>query len=185
AGRVHARARATQGPVREQLPDADPGPTRSRALDALAHAVQRLDLAGIALDTPFGEAQFTRKGDAIIPIHGGNRFEGITNLIVYDNLRSDLEPWVPRAEELYEPTALTSDGYQVNYGTSFIMAMQYTDEGPEGYAFLTYSQSAEPDSPWYKDQTELFSAKQWRKILWKEEDIAADPNLVEYEVSGD
>lgn len=155
-----------------------------RSLDALARAVLRLDSAGIALDTPFGEAQFTRKGDAIIPIHGGNRFEGVTNLIVYDQLRSDLETPVPRAEELYEPTGLTADGYQVNYGSSFIMAMQYTDEGPEGLAFLTYSQSAEPSSPWYMDQTELFSSKQWRPILWREEDIVADPNLIEYEVSG-
>jgi acyl-homoserine-lactone acylase len=72
----------------------------------------------------------------------------------------------------------------MNYGSSFIMAIQFTDEGPEGRAILTYSQSAEVDSPWYVDQTELFSGKQWRAMLWKEEDILADPNLIEYEVGG-
>ncbi|MFO7567441.1 MAG: penicillin acylase family protein [Enhygromyxa sp.] len=155
-----------------------------RALDALARAVLRLDQANLALDTPLGEAQFARKGDAIIPIHGGIAAEGVTNLMFYSHLRSDLEPWVPRAEVLWDRTGLTEDGYQVNYGTSFIMCMQFTDEGPEARALLTYSQSAEADSPWFSDQTERFSQKQWRPILWREQDIAADPNLVEYEVSG-
>jgi acyl-homoserine-lactone acylase len=155
-----------------------------RSLDALARAVLRLDGAGLALDTPFGEAQFARKGDAIIPIHGGISAEGVTNLVDYDQLRSDLEPWVPRGEELWGPTGLTTEGYQINYGTSFIMCMQFTDDGPEAQALLTYSQSAEPDSPWFSDQTYRFSQKQWRPILWREADIAADPNLIEYEVSG-
>lgn len=155
-----------------------------RALDALGRAVLRLDSVGLALDTTLAEAQFARKGDATIPIHGGSRFEGVTNLIVYEHLRSDLTPWIPRAEVVYEPTDLTVDGYQVNYGTSFIYALQYTDAGPEGRAILTYSQSAEPDSPWFSDQTEMFSQKQWRPMLWNEADILADPNLIEYTVSG-
>lgn len=157
---------------------------KDRALDALARAVRRLDGAGLALDTPFGEAQFARKGDAIIPIHGGISAEGVTNLMVYDQLRSDLEPPTPRAEELWAATGLTTDGYQVNYGTSFIMCVQFTDDGPQAQALLSYSQSAEPDSPWFADQTQLFSQKQWRPILWREQDIAADPNLIEYQVSG-
>jgi hypothetical protein len=33
-------------------------------------------------------------------------------------------------------------------------------------------------------QTERFSQKQWRPMLWQEADIVADPNLIEYEVSG-
>jgi acyl-homoserine-lactone acylase len=155
-----------------------------RPLDALARAVLRLDEAGVALDAALGEVQYAIKGDEHISIHGGNRAEGITNLMVYDQLRSDLSPEIPHAEELWEPTSLTTEGYQVNYGTSFIMCMQYTDDGPEGRALLSYSQSAEPDSPWYSDQTEMFSAKQWRPMLWHEEDILADPNLIEYEVSG-
>jgi acyl-homoserine-lactone acylase len=154
-----------------------------RALDALGRAVMRLDSAGIALDVPLGEAQFTRKGDQIIPIHGGNSREGITNLVVNDQLRSDLTTPVPQAEMIHEPTGLSADGYQITYGTSFIMAVQFTDDGPEGRALLSYSQSAEPDSGWFLDQTERFSQKQWRPMLWHEADIVADPNLVEYDVS--
>ncbi|MFV8752141.1 penicillin acylase family protein [Nannocystaceae bacterium ST9] len=155
-----------------------------RSLDALAGAVLRLDSAGIAVDATPGDAQFVRKADQDIPVTGGNRFEGVTNLMVYDQLRSDLTTPIPRGNELYAPTSLTDEGYQVNYGSSFIMAMQFTDEGPEGRAILTYSQSAEVDSPWFADQTEMFSNKQWRPMLWSEADIAADPNLVEYEVGG-
>ncbi|PRP91057.1 Aculeacin-A acylase precursor [Enhygromyxa salina] len=155
-----------------------------RALDALAAAVLRLDEAGIPLDASLGEVQFTRKGDETIPVHGGGRAEGITNLMIYSQLRSDLEPEVPRAEELWEPTSLSADGYQINYGTSFIMCMEFNDEGPEGRALLSYSQSAEPDSGWYRDQTEMFSQKQWRPMLWHEADIVADPNLIEYDVAG-
>jgi acyl-homoserine-lactone acylase len=154
-----------------------------RSLDALARAVVQLDAAGIALDAELGETQFTRKGEQRIAIHGGNSREGITNLLVYDQLRSDLTPMVPQAEVLHEPTSLTTDGYQINYGTSFIMCMQFTDDGPEGRALLSYSQSAEPDSGWFLDQTERFSQKQWRSMLWHEADIVADPNLIEYDVS--
>lgn len=155
-----------------------------RSLDALARAVQRLDTAGLALDVEFGEAQFARKGEQQIPIHGGNSREGITNLMVYDQLRSDLTPMIPTAELVHEPTSLTTDGYQVNYGTSFIMCMQFTDAGPEGRALLSYSQSAEVDSGWFLDQTERFSQKNWRPMLWHEADIVADPNLIEYDVVG-
>lgn len=154
-----------------------------RSLDALARAVMRLDTAGVALDVELGAAQFARKGAQQIPIHGGNPREGVTNLMVYDQLRSDLTPMIPQAEVMHEPTSLTADGYQVNYGTSFIMCMQFTDAGPEGRALLSYSQSAEVDSGWFMDQTERFSQKQWRPMLWHEADIVADPNLIEYEVS--
>ena len=154
-----------------------------RALDALARAVLRLDGAGLALDTPLGEAQFARKGDTKIPIHGGNGSEGVTNIVGYSVFRSDLQEPIPRAETLWERTDLTAEGYQVNFGSSFIMCMQFTDDGPEGRALLSYSQSAEPDSPWFSDQTERFSQKQWRPMLWNEADIAADPNLMVYEVS--
>ncbi|HKE05058.1 MAG TPA: penicillin acylase family protein [Blastocatellia bacterium] len=42
---------------------------------------------------------------------------------------------------------------------------------------MTYSQSGDPASPLYYDQTELFSAKKWRRILFTEAEIKADPNL--------
>ena len=69
---------------------------------------------------------------------------------------------------------MSAAGDPVNSGSSFLMALEYTDEGPNARAFLTYSQSGDPESPHFYDQTELFSAKAWRPILFEEEAVAAD-----------
>ena len=79
-----------------------------------------------------------------------------------------------RGEVINEVTGLTTEGYVVNYGTSFIMTLQYTDDGPNATAFLTYSQSSNPESTHYADQTAEFSGKRWRSIPWTDEDIRAD-----------
>jgi RTX calcium-binding nonapeptide repeat (4 copies)/Penicillin amidase len=42
---------------------------------------------------------------------------------------------------------------------------------------LTYSLSENPDSPYYADQTRMFSGKQWVKVPYCESEIAADPGL--------
>ena len=144
------------------------------ALGALAGAALRLRKAGIAANASLRDTQYTKKGDRRIPIHGGGRPEGVTNLIDYDILMTYLEEPMSRGEVINESTGLTTEGYVVNYGTSFIMTMQYTDEGPDATAFLTYSQSSDPDSPHWADQTAAFSEEQWRPILWRDEDIRAD-----------
>ena len=48
---------------------------------------------------------------------------------------------------------------------------------------LTYSQSAEPDSDHFTDQTKLYERSELRPILWHDADIAADPTLRTEEVS--
>ncbi|MBV1858522.1 MAG: penicillin acylase family protein [Nannocystaceae bacterium] len=90
-----------------------------------------------------------------------------------------------RAEVINDATALTTEGYVVNYGTSFIMALEFTDDGPHAQAFLTYGQSEDPQSPHHADQTQLFSEKSWRDILFTEEAIAADRNLEVQSVVGE
>jgi acyl-homoserine-lactone acylase len=69
---------------------------------------------------------------------------------------------------------LTEKGYPVVHGSSFLMALEFTDKGPHAKAFLTYSESGDPASPHYTDQTELFAKKQWRPVLFEEPQIAAD-----------
>ncbi len=144
------------------------------ALQSLAGASLRLAKAGIAVDATLGQTQYTKKGDKRIPIHGGGRPEGVTNLIDYDVLMTYLEAPMSRGEVINELTGLTTEGYVVNYGTSFIMTLQYTDDGPNATAFLTYSQSSNPESEHYADQTAEFSGKRWRSIPWTDEDIRAD-----------
>ncbi len=153
------------------------GAESDRVLDALAGAVVRLRNAGVAIDAPLRDAQYTFRGGERVPIHGGGRAEGVANLIIYNNLKTTVPEPLPRGEVLNGGTDLTTDGYVVNYGTSFIMAMQFTDESPEAYAFITYGQSDDPGSPYHVDQTRRFSDKDWRRLLYTEEDIEQDPNL--------
>ena len=42
---------------------------------------------------------------------------------------------------------------------------------------LSYSQSADPASPHFADQTRLFSESKYRPVLFTEAEILADPQL--------
>jgi acyl-homoserine-lactone acylase len=166
------------------LAEAAADPAEDRVLEALAGAIDRLAQAGLEPSSTLRDGQFTRRAGVKVPMHGGGRYEGTTNLIQYSVLKSTMEPSLERGEEINAATDLTTDGYVVNYGTSFIMTLEYTDEGPHAQAFLTYGQSDDPDSPYHSDQTQLFSDKAWRDILFTEEQIAADPNLETQTVVG-
>jgi acyl-homoserine-lactone acylase len=63
------------------------------------------------------------------------------------------------------------------HGSSFIMAVELTPQGPRARTILTYSESANPASPHYRDQTALFSRKQWVTERFTEAEINADPHL--------
>ncbi len=63
--------------------------------------------------------------------------------------------------------------YPINYGSSFVMALQYTEDGPQAEMFLSYSQDHDPEGEHFKDQTLLYSDLEWRPMLFTEEDIAA------------
>lgn len=145
---------------------------RELALQKLAQAASLLDFAGYALDAALGEAQFAYRGERRIPIHGGNRYEGVANLMV-----SDI-PDHPIA--LLEPAPvdgsaiLTDAGYPIIHGSSFILALAFDDHGPVAEALLTYSQSGNPDSPHFSDQTDLYRNKQWRPALFERAAVEAD-----------
>lgn len=99
-------------------------------------------------------------------------------------LRFGTEVKAPKGETAVAGTAvssgrthchwLTEAGYPVLHGSSFVMALEYTDGGPRGMAILTYSQSGDPASPHFTDQTERFARKAWRPILFHAADIARD-----------
>ncbi|WP_282767096.1 acylase [Actinoplanes sandaracinus] len=133
----------------------------ARVRTALADAVQRL--AGIPLDAEWGDIHTDSRGERRIPIHGGRGEAGVFNVIT--------NPLVPGM------------GYpQVVHGSSFVMAVELGPHGPSGRQILTYSQSANPNSPWYADQTRLYSRKGWDTVKYTEAQITADPNLRTYRV---
>lgn len=154
-----------------------------QSLLKLARAVRLLATAGIALDTPLGKVQYSDKNGGRIPMHGGEgAYDGIANFVNYAPNTTTLEPF-KAPERVKGSRFLGKDGYLVNRGSSFIMALEYTAQGPRAQAFLTYAQSGDPASPLFYDQTELFSAKKWRPILFTNAEINADPNLKTLKVS--
>ncbi|MBM7073319.1 penicillin acylase family protein [Shewanella sp. 202IG2-18] len=46
--------------------------------------------------------------------------------------------------------------YRINYASSFVMALMFKDEKPEADIFMTSSQSQDPDSIHFIDQTKLY-----------------------------
>ena len=139
--------------------------------------------AGFAVDATLGKLQFSNRNGGRIPIHGGDGpYEGITNVVGFGANRTTLEPGMNPAR-VSGSRNLTKEGYPITVGTSFIMALEFTANGPRAQAFLTYSQSGDPASPLYYDQTELFSAKKWRKILFTEAEIKSDASLKTLKVS--
>ena len=67
--------------------------------------------------------------------------------------------------------SLSKSGYNVVHGSSFIMTLGWSDVGPEAEAILSYSQSGDPESPHFDDQTQLYAEKSWRPVRFTPTDI--------------
>ncbi|WP_262056713.1 penicillin acylase family protein [Streptomyces sp. STR69] len=63
------------------------------------------------------------------------------------------------------------------FGSSFLMTVELTPDGPRAHTLLTYGESANPTSPHFSDQTRLFSRKQWVTERFTEAEIAGAPGL--------
>ena len=150
-----------------------------RALTALAEAVSLLIDNGIPLDIPLGDIQKAHRAGEIFPVHGGNRYEGIANLqVTNSNIASPV--FSGSNDRVGDSETLTSTGYNIAHGSSFILALNYTESGPSAKAILSYSQSGSPNSRHFSDQTELYRDKVWRDIDFKLSDIAR--NKVSYQL---
>ena len=135
-----------------------------------------------------GEHQRGHRMSETFPIHGGNRREGIANLQVSATRYSNpTETPIYTGSDTFvaDSESLSETGYNVVHGSSFIMTLAYTDEGPQAQAILSYSQSGNPDSDYFSDQTQLYRDKLWRDILFAPEDIARDAISVQTITSGE
>ncbi len=59
-------------------------------------------------------------------------------------------------------------------GTSWHFGLEFTDKGPEAYGLVSYSQSTDAMSPFFSDQSEQYSNKQYRQLVFTEKDIQAN-----------
>jgi acyl-homoserine-lactone acylase len=129
------------------------------------------------LDTALGDIQFFRKGGEQFSVLGGSDVQGAIAIVRYGGADGSVVPYAGRADLVHSYTDLTSEGYQVNDGNSWVMTLEFTDDGPRAEAVLMYSQSEDEASAHFVDQSELYSRGEFRPCLFTEEAILADPNL--------
>jgi acyl-homoserine-lactone acylase len=119
-------------------------------LPALRTAAGQLEALGIAPDARLGDVQAEMRGEERIEIHGATRGMGVFNMII---------PEAPRPQ---------AGSQRIIHGSSWIMTVEFTDEGPRSRGLLSYSQSADPTSAHYGDQTRLYSEKGWDELYFEE-----------------
>lgn len=127
---------------------------------ALADAVTQLASLGIPLDTPYGERHYVVRNGEKIPVTGANgRFGTINNI-----------------DPVWDTVAAAYT--EVKWGSSFIGVTGFNGSRcPDTRTLLTYSQSADPTSAHYSDQTKLYANNQWVTERFCERDILASPTL--------
>ena len=129
--------------------------------NALGDAIAALRKAHVPIDTTLGAVQFVSHQGSHITIPGGpGDPDGIYNAIYVNTEPGD---------------SLTSP----DTGSSFIQVVTWPRHGscPMGDTILTYSESSNPASPHFADQTKLFSKKEFLPDRFCPAQIAADPNL--------
>lgn len=129
---------------------------------AFADGIQRIQESPIPLNAAIRDIQLSGVHESSIPIFGGEGFEGA--FTIASSSLNDL-----------------SDGrYDVNYGNSYLQTVTWMESGaPRAEGFVTYSQSTDPASPYFKDMTEAYSEKRWIEFPFSRENILSDPNMIE------
>lgn len=163
------------GLVRPDESGADP------VLAAVRASVDALTAAGLPMDVTLRDCQWAVRGEQRVPVPGGDEGDGVLNVMTPTGVlaSSSLDPLPPRPEPIpgRDRTGLGIGGYQETYGTSFVMIVELTAEGPRGKGLLAYGQSGDDRSPHHSDGTAAFAEANLRPLRFSEEDILADPNL--------
>ena len=129
------------------------GAQGDKVIAALKAAADKLAKDGIALDARWGDVQFAVRGADHIPIHGASGQLGVLNVQQSDPIMGGIVP---------------------KHGSSYVQIVGFDATGPVADALLSYSQSTDPASPYYADQTRAFSVKKWHRLPFTPAQIAAD-----------
>ncbi|MBA2349170.1 MAG: penicillin acylase family protein [Solirubrobacterales bacterium] len=125
---------------------------------ALGDAIRDLAGAGIPVDAGLRGYQFEKRGSEEVPIHGGPGGTGVFNVIT-------------------APFNAKRGFPDVVHGSSYVQVVETGGGCPKAKTILTYSQSTDPTSPYFADQTKLYSEKKWIDQPFCRKDIEADPAL--------
>jgi len=152
-------------------------------LQQLATAQQRIINAGLDPAASLGSVQFverslpdgTPSGEKL-PWGGAHNVEGGFN-VFRSNMGND-GTVLPRHRYPLLPgsdLSAAAGGYHITYGSSWMFAMEFTEDGPVANGLLSYSQSSNIGSDHYIDQTLLYSSEpQLRPLHFSNSDIEAN-----------
>jgi acyl-homoserine-lactone acylase len=129
------------------------GAQGAKLIAALKAAADSLGKQGIALDARWGDVQFAVRGTEHIPIHGASGALGVLDVQQSNPVAGGIVPY---------------------HGSSYVQVVGFDREGPVADAILSYSQSTDPSSPYYADQTRAFSVKKWHRLPFTPAQIVAD-----------
>lgn len=159
-----ARASTVSGLWRTPFDPADPantprglntsGETGAHLLTALADALQLMAAQKLAIDAPYGEQHFAVRNGVHIPVHGGVGADGILNV-------------------QQSRFVAAVGGYVPFHGTSYLQIVSFDERGPVARGILTYSQSTNPASPHFGDQTAVHARKVLYDLPFHREDVTA------------
>ena len=134
-------------------------------VQAMTDAIAYLQEQGIPLDATLGDLQ--KAGDPGVPsigLGGGPAGTGNVNVLSTSD-RAD-----------------TDALYGVDFGSSHIQAVAFTDEGVDASTILTYGVSTDPTRASSSDQTALFAQERWVDFPFEAAEVAADAQS-RYEVT--
>ncbi len=117
---------------------------------AVAETAERFGSADVA----WGEVHRLRLGDLDLPANGCSGFLGCFRVMWFDD---------------------ADDGKRVVAGgDGWVLAVEFTPQGPRAYSVLAYGESNRPESPHHTDQTAMFLNGELKRVAFTEDEIAAD-----------
>lgn len=161
-------------------------------LSALARAADVMESVDMPYDATLGSVQVFQnsggvppngipelQGDAIAwhgassSVDGGFNAVGVTRNSLAEDTR------FPRIGVNTLPSsaglsAVPGENWRIGRGTSWHFGLEFTDEGPVAFGLMSYSQSTDARSPFFSDQSQLYSQKNYRPLLFREADIEAN-----------
>jgi acyl-homoserine-lactone acylase len=148
----------------------------AQAVQKLVQAVTLLEQHHIPLDATLASLQHDGRvpaGPDRIGVGGGLDSEGLTDVVAWSGTKTTLEPTPAAAPKVATGSQLTADGYPVNTGSSFIMAVHFAKGAPEARSILTYGETEDRTSPLFTSQMKRFATKDWKTVAFTPAQVKA------------
>ena len=166
--RMFAVAASADEPLMPPSGYTDDAAIRQEVRDGLATVARTLADLGIAADARWGDVHGVVGPDGPHAMPGGSEFEGIFDAVTSKRSYYDYAGWADSLGGVPPETL---------YGASYMHVVAFGAAGPRARGVLPYSQATEASSPWYLDQLTAWSRSEWFDFPFREDDIAADPQL--------